>query len=439
VVTGSVQKSGERVRVDIELVDANSGSHLGSRTIDHPLNDLFALEDDVSQQVATLLRTKLGQQIRLRQIEEGTSSVPARQHVLQAVQLRDEAATIAADNRAGNSRDAITLLQRADTLLADARAADPSWVQPLIERGWVQWSITRLLSAKTGSQQLQLALGYAEQALHLAPQDADALELHGVVLWELAKDAINDRGDPSRYITGSVADLRHAVAIQPTLARAWSALGTVLYYTGDVAEANIAARRALAEDAYLENAPAILYQIYTSEQLLGNYPAARQACDEGRRFHTDWRFVECKLSLMPFDTAPANPRAAWALVAKLDSMNPPLQAAGTQYSYSPIFRRMTAAVVSARAGQTDSARAVIAWAKRQVGTDSSARIDLDYDEANVRIALGEPEIAYTLLAEYAAARPTLKSYIARDPRFTALRNNPRFAAQFTTMLQTRAK
>jgi hypothetical protein len=142
---------------------------------------------------------------------------------------------------------------------------------------------------------------------------------------------------------------------------------------------------------------------------------------------------------MPFDTAPANPRAAWALVAKLDSMNPPLQAAGTQYSYSPIFRRMTAAVVSARAGQTDSARAVIAWAKRQVGTDSSARIDLDYDEANVRIALGEPEIAYTLLAEYAAARPTLKSYIARDPRFTALRNNPRFAAQFTTMLQTRAK
>jgi serine/threonine protein kinase/tetratricopeptide (TPR) repeat protein len=439
VVTGSVQKSGGKVRVDIELVDANTGSHLGSRTIEHPMTDLFALEDDVSQQVATLLRTRLGQQVRVQQIEQGTSSVQARQYVLQAVSIRDESSTIAADSRAGNTRDAIGLLQRADTLLIEAQAADPTWVQPLIERGWVMLGITRLLSAKDGSQQLQRAKQYAEEAIRLAPRNPEALELHGVVLWELAKNAINDRRDPSGYINVCTTDLRRAVAIQPSLARAWSALGTVLYFTGDVAEANIAARRALAEDAYLENAPAILYQLYTSEQLLGNFPAARQACDEGRRFHNDWRFVECKLSLMPFDTSPANPRAAWALVATLDSMNPPLQAAASPYSYSPIFRRMTAAVVSARAGQTDSARAVIAWAKRQVGTDSSARIDLDYDEATVRIALGEPEIALRLLAEYAAARPTLKPYIARDPRFTSLRSNPRFATRFTTMLQTPAR
>ncbi|MDQ2890846.1 MAG: serine/threonine-protein kinase [Gemmatimonadota bacterium] len=439
VVTGSVQKFGDKVRVDVELVDANTGTHLGSRTIEHSTNDLFALEDDVSQQVAILLRTRLGQQIRIQQIQEGTSSVQARRLVLQAVELRDEAATIAADTRAGNSSDAIGLFQRADTLLAAAEVADPNWVQPLIERGWVMWGTARVLSPKAGSRQLRLAQEYAEQALRLAPNNPEALEFHGTVLWELARNAINDRADPSSYISASTRDLRQAVAIQPTLARAWSALGTVLYYTGDVAEANMAARRALAADAYLENAPAILYQLYTSEELLGNYPAARQACSDGRRFPNDWRFVECRLTLMPFESGPANPKAAWALVAQLDSMDPPVQAAASQYSYSPIFWRMEAAVISARAGQSDSARAVIAWAEHQIGNDSSARIDLDYDEANVRLALGEPVIALRLLTEYAAARPTLKPYIGRDPRFATLRTDPRFAAQFTTMLRAPTK
>ncbi len=74
--------------------------------------------------------------------------------------------------------------------------------------------------------------------------------------------------------------------------------------------------------------------------------------------------------------------------------------------------------------------------RRKIGNDPALRLDLNYDEACVRLALGEPEAALRLLAEYTKARPTLKLYIGRDPHFAGLRNNPRFAAQFTTMLQT---
>ena len=231
-------------------------------------------------------------------------------------------------------------------------------------------------------------------------------------------------------------DLRAAVAADSTNARAWGTLSEVLRYKGDVAEANVDARRALAQDAYLEAAPRILEALYTSEQLLGDYAAAGQYCDQGRRrFPNDWRFVQCRLTLMGVDSARATPREAWALVAKLDSMDPSGPATTDHDAYNPVFRRMTAALISARAGDRDSARAVIAWATRKIGNDSSARLDLNYDEASVRLALGQPDVALRLLSEYVAARPALRAYIARDPHFAALRNDPRFAARFTALLQ----
>ena len=434
VVTGSVQKSGDSVRVGIELVDVATGDHLDSRTIEHRMTDLFALEDDVSQQVATLLRTRLGQQIRVARIDNGTSSTPARELMLRAWQARDEAATIATDGHAGTTQDAIGFLQRADTLLAQAHADDPQWLQPVIDRGWVAWSIARLLPVAAEVPPLQMARSFADSALHRAPQSADARELHGSVLWETAK--ITMGASSMADVTVAERDLRAAVAADSTNARAWGTLSQVLRFKGDVAEANVDARRALAQDTYLEAAPRILEALYTSEQLLGDYASAGQYCDQGRRrFPNDWRFVLCRLTLMGVDSARAKPREAWALVAKLDSMDAPTQAATGRDAYNPVFWRMMAALISARAGERDSARAVIAWATRKIGNDPSERLDLDYDEASVRLALGQPEVALQLLSEYAAARPALRSYIARDPHFAALKNDPRFAPRFTALLR----
>ena len=439
IVTGTVQRAGDEVRVDATLVDAKTGDELASRTIEHPLTDLFALEDDVSQQVATLLRTRLGREIRIRQIQQGTSSVPAREMMLRAGDARDEAATIMTDGRAGTGNDAMSFLENADSLLDQAETADPHWVLPVIEHGWVLWSMGRMLPEQAALRRFQIAREYADSAVLRAPHDAEALALRGTVAWELAKDAVDatDSTNASRYELAAEHDLRAAIAIEPSLANAWGSLSAVLRIEGKVAEANVAARRALTEDAYLEDAPAILEALYTSEELLGDYAMAADACDQGRRrFPGNWRFVQCRLTLMSVEPATPDPAKAWALVARLDSMDPPLAATSTADSYDPIFRRMVAALISARAGQRDSALAVTAWARRATANDPSNRIDLDYDEANVRLALGEPDAALRLLAEYTTARPALKSYIARDPHFAALRNNPRFATQFTTMLRT---
>jgi adenylate cyclase len=59
VLEGSVQKSNDRVRVLVQLIDAIKGVHLWSERYDKDLKDIFALQDDIARQVMTALQVRL--------------------------------------------------------------------------------------------------------------------------------------------------------------------------------------------------------------------------------------------------------------------------------------------------------------------------------------------------------------------------------------------
>jgi hypothetical protein len=212
------------------------------------------------------------------------------------------------------------------------------------------------------------------------------------------------------------------VAAEPSLASAWSRLSQLLRYRGRFAEADLAARRALAEDAYLDDAADVLHSLYSSALMLGDYRAAGEWCDRGRRqFPGDWRLLECRLTLLREDPSrPADAALAWRLVDALDRLDPAARARAAGRAYSPIYRRAVAAAISARAGDAGRARAVVARARREVGTDPELRLSLDYDEAYVRLVLGERAEARRLLDGLMAARPELRAYLRRDPLFRGL-------------------
>jgi len=67
VLEGSVQKSGERIRINAQLIDATSGHHIWSEKYDRDKRDLFALLDDVTRNIAVALQIKLtdGEQARV--------------------------------------------------------------------------------------------------------------------------------------------------------------------------------------------------------------------------------------------------------------------------------------------------------------------------------------------------------------------------------------
>src|SRR5262249_46810637 len=64
VVKGSVRKSGGCVRITAELIDASNDRHVWAERYDRDLNDIFALQDEISRAIVTALKVKLVPQER---------------------------------------------------------------------------------------------------------------------------------------------------------------------------------------------------------------------------------------------------------------------------------------------------------------------------------------------------------------------------------------
>jgi DNA-binding SARP family transcriptional activator/TolB-like protein len=421
VVEGSLQQSGDSIFVTVQLIDAASEAHLESRVVGRPMGDVVALQRAVAEEVAASLRRRLGRQLQLRQARAGTASPEALALVLQGEQLMTDARRLQAEQDPLDVGSAVRLLQRADTLLARAQQADPGWARPGVQRGWVAVGLARRQGVPRPDTLLGAALRGAERVLARHPGDARALELRGTVAFMRVVGSVRAGGQPER-LDQAERDLRAAVAAEPSLASAWSRLSQLLRYRGRFAEADLAARRALREDAYLDDAADVLHSLYNSALALGDYRAAAEWCARGRaQFPADWRLLECRLTLLREDPAqPQDSALAWELVSALDAMDPPARARAAGRPYSPVYRRMVAASVSARAGDARRARAEGARARREVGSDAELRLSLAYDEAYVRLRLGERDAARRLLDELVAARPPLGPYLRRDPLFREL-------------------
>jgi len=424
VVEGSVQRSGDSVRVTVQLVDANTKAHLESRTLVHPMTGIFALEDALADSVSRLLRRRLGEEIELRRTRAETRSEVAWKEVIEAEGARDDAARLLRSGEPLDADDAVGRLARADSLLERAERADPAWVRPTVLRGWVAHS--RSLLSRTPARWDGLAWGFAERALRREPGGPRALELHGRLLFSRAVAAVDSAGQRGT-LDRAEGELRAAVTAEPSLASAWSSLSQLLRYRGRFAESDVAARRALGEDAYLEDADDILHRLFFGALFTGRYAEADSLCARAHaRFPADWRFVECRLTLMRSDTSrAADPAAARGVVAALARIDPAERARREGRAYSPIFRQLVAAAVVARAGETDSARAMVAQARVAAGGDADLRLSCAYDEAYVRLMLGERGAARALLDSTLAHRPALRPFALRDPLLRGLYEAPR--------------
>jgi len=77
VLEGSVRKSGDRVRITAQLIEARSDTHLWSETYDRTLDDLFAVQDEISAAIVTELREKLRLDIGTAPAATATASAQA--------------------------------------------------------------------------------------------------------------------------------------------------------------------------------------------------------------------------------------------------------------------------------------------------------------------------------------------------------------------------
>lgn len=431
LVEASLQRSDDRVRVTVGLIDGATLRQIESTKLERPLGELFALEDDIATEVAGFLRRRLGEEIRLHDNIAGTRSNAARVAYLRGEELRETVAARLAASHAVDGGDASTLLTTADSLFQVAARHDPQWLRPWLGQGWVAILRASLVEIEGATEHLQSAERCADSALARSPDDAESLELRGTARWRVAHlGRIDDRAVTDSLLASARRDLERAVSVQPSLARAWSTLSQLLRLRGDLAAADAAAERALAEDAFIDEAPLIVERLYRSSFALGRYDRAQSWCERGRgEWPNDWRFLDCALTLMGHESgAEPDPSAAWKLYDELYQLDPPHSARHAARPYHPIYRLMAVSRVLARAGLADSSRALIATARLATGGNSDLEASLTYDEAYVRLLLGELDAAAMLLERYVSARPQHGEYIARDVQFRRLRGHPRYEA-----------
>jgi TolB-like protein len=210
VLEGSLQTDGKRVRVSAQLVDAATGSHVWSERYDRPLDDIFALQDEVTQTIAASLASQYGAVARAgRQVAR--RKPPANLQAYECYLLGLESTDVLTEEG----------YKKAQELFQKAVALDPNFAGTYIGLAWsfnhahdYGWGESRheLLAKWLAASKRAVALdpldgeahmtlgwyyqytGYFERArdeiqkaLTLNPNNADMLVLAGGVLSWLGK------------------------------------------------------------------------------------------------------------------------------------------------------------------------------------------------------------------------------------------------------------
>jgi TolB-like protein/tetratricopeptide (TPR) repeat protein len=197
VLEGSMQRSGNRLRVNVQLVDAETGNHLWAERFDKPVADLFDMQDEIVSRLANTLNTQL--------------------------------------------------------VTAEARRAETTMHPDTMDLYFLGRA-----SVNKGAtlENLEQAQGYFERALSLDPANVAALV--GTALVDVAIGGsflTDDRA--ARFATAETASTK-ALSAAPDFAAAHLALGAVYIATNRAAEGIVECEQALALDQNLANAHATI-------------------------------------------------------------------------------------------------------------------------------------------------------------------------------------
>jgi adenylate cyclase len=168
VLEGSVRKSGGRVRITAQLVDASTNDHVWAERYDRDLNDIFALQDEISQAIVKALEVKLLPAEKQAIEQRGTGNVEAYNLYLMAWQQYI--------NHARNEED-VRAMEKIVRLCMRATEIDPGYAQ-----AWALMAIGQMILHFTHRREGDGGLKAIEHALALEPS-AEAHAIKSKILW----------------------------------------------------------------------------------------------------------------------------------------------------------------------------------------------------------------------------------------------------------------
>jgi len=206
---GSVQRSGNRMRVNAQLIDAQSGNHLWAERFERPMTDLFEMQDEIVARIANTLNAQLVA-VEARRAE-GAPAPDSLDLYFQGEAWVNKGVTFESMNKA-------------HSFFERALALDPSNVDALAGMAQVEANFAISLATDDKAARFAAAEAAATRALSLAPDHALAHLSLGMVL-----------GFTNRAAQG-IAEYERALALDRNMAGAHSLIGQNKLFMGRAEE-----------------------------------------------------------------------------------------------------------------------------------------------------------------------------------------------------------
>ncbi|MEN6559652.1 MAG: protein kinase [Acidobacteriota bacterium] len=250
ILEGSVRKSGNRLRITVQLIEAARGFHLWSESFDRDLHDVFAIQQEIARAVVRSLRVTLSPQEKGALAEVPTSHVQAYDYYLRG--------------RSFYYRYGRHDIEFALQLFSRATDLDPEYAMACAGQADC-WSYIYLYAERKDAVRLQ-AEAAGRRAVELAPECAQAQASLGAAL------SLGPAKEEAQ------AAFEKAIRLDPTLYEAWYFYARQAFASGDLPKARTLyeeAMRVRPGDFY---APLLVAQVY---QELGRPEDARAARERG--------------------------------------------------------------------------------------------------------------------------------------------------------------
>jgi adenylate cyclase len=202
VLEGSVQRSNDRVRITVQLIDATTGRHLWAENYDREVKDIFALQDEISMKIMAALQIKLtvGAQADLKydeteNLEAYEKFLNARYHIFRRTkedvrigqQFAQEAIDIDPNYAAAHQMMGLLYLDEVWFGMTKSPAKSIEKAEQVAQkaislRGYQAPDYVLLSSINLLKKDYDKAIEYGEKAVELGPNNPDALFFHGMAL-----------------------------------------------------------------------------------------------------------------------------------------------------------------------------------------------------------------------------------------------------------------
>jgi TolB-like protein/class 3 adenylate cyclase/Flp pilus assembly protein TadD len=392
ILEGSVRKAGNRVRIAASLVKVANDANLWSETYNRTLDDIFAVQDNIAQSVVQELRARLlaapADAAAARVIAEVQAASKGRRENAEAYQLYLQGQFFRTHLTRDSNAKAVEFYER-------ALALDPDYA--------LAWAgLSRAVSDQAGQNWVPSSEGYekarkaAERAIALEPTLPEAHTALGWVLWA------NDWN-----WKGAEAAFNRALELAPGSTLALNAAATLVGNTGNLDQAVALFRRAVALDPLN----------VSLNRNLGLYSLAAGALDESENA------LNNTLLLSPQGGMTHCWRAQLYLVqGRLDEA-----LAEARAETSEVFRLVATAMVQFARGDQAASDAALAELIEKEGAESP------YQVAEVLAVRGEVDRAFEWLERTYADRDPGLSYMKMDWAYRKLHGDPRWQALLEKM------